>query len=782
MKFLLVLFILFFSNSIFSQNYSRVKIYTDDSGLEKLSKLGVSIDHGVKKYGYFFISDFSSSEIQRIKENQYAFEVLIDDVQTFYKNQNTLRVEEKNSTCPSLNSKFISPTNFKLGSMGGFYTYQEYLDEVDKMAQEFPQLITSKSTIGNFLTSENRPIYWMKISDNPLIDEVDETEVFYSGVHHAREPISLTELVFYMWYLLENYSNDLEIQYLLNSTEFYFVPCVNPDGYIYNETTDPTGGGMHRKNRRKVGNLNKGVDINRNYSYQWGTTGISTNPDDDTYPGSSAFSEPESQAIKWFCENRDFLFASNAHAYGNYILYPISSTSSEFAVDNEFFKLYTNQMVQMNGFGEMKSSDLYPASGESDDFMYKDDLSNKPKIFAITPEIGGSNHGFWPASNEIEGLCKEMLLPNLMVAQLSHKYSVVKDESPSFIESMTGYFNYSAERLGIEDGAFLISIEPLKGIQTVGSINNHTLNLKGRLLDSISFSLNPLLQFGDNIQYVIVADYGNWEHRDTIVKRYGAISLQISDDCSSLNNWTGDWNTSITDYHSGFSAFTDSPFGNYQGASISQFKLNQKIDLRYAASPILSFYAKWQIESNYDYCQFQVSTDNGKSWQSQCGKYTSIGVGTIAGGNQPNNQPVYDGNQYEWVREEIDLSDYLDQEINIRFLLKSDNGLEKDGFYFDDFKVKYNFDQNASIENVDFQLNAFPNPTSNSTLISFSNLIESGELGIFDQSGKCVLNRVISSNEMNVNIDSSFLPSGVYLVKLMNSKLYSRPFKLVVLH
>ena len=782
MKFLVVLFILFFSNCIFSQNYSRVKIYTDDSGLEKLSKLGVSIDHGVKKDGYFFISDFSSSEIQRIKENQYAFEVLIDDVQTFYKNQNTLRVEEKNSTCPSLNSKFISPTNFKLGSMGGFYTYQEYLDEVDKMAQEFPQLITSKSTIGNFLTSENRPIYWMKISDKPLIDEVDETEVFYSGVHHAREPISLTELVFYMWYLLENYSNDLEIQYLLDSTELYFVPCVNPDGYIYNETKDPTGGGMHRKNRRNVGVINKGVDINRNYSYQWGTTGISTNPDDDTYPGSSAFSEPENQAIKWFCENRDFLFASNAHAYGNHILYPISSTSSEFAVDNEYFKLYTNQMVNQNGFGEMKSSDLYPASGESDDFMYKDDLSNKPKIFAITPEIGGSNHGFWPASNEIEGLCKEMLLPNLMVAQLSHKYSVVKDESPSFIERLTGYFNYSGERLGIEDGTFSISIEPLKGIQTVGSINNHTLNLKGRLLDSISFSLNPLLQFGDTIQYIIVTDYGNWEHRDTIVKRYGAITVQFSDDCSSLNNWSGDWNTSITDYHSGFSAFTDSPFGNYQGASVSQFKLNQKIDLRYAASPMLSFYAKWQIESNYDYCQFQVSTDNGKTWQAQCGKYTSIGVGTVAGGNQPNNQPVYDGNQYEWVREEIDLSDYMDQEINVRFLLKSDNGLEKDGFYFDDFKVKYNFNPNASIENVDFQLNAFPNPTSNSTLFSFSNLIESGELGIFDQSGKCVLNRVISSNEMNVNIDLSFLSSGVYLVKLMNSKMYSRPFKLVVLH
>ncbi len=783
MKFFVVLFFLFITTCIFSQKYSRVKIYTDELGLEKLSNLGVAIDHGIKKEGYFFISDFSISEIQRIKENNYSIEILIEDVQAFYKNQNNSNKGlEKNSICPSSNTEIKSPSQFKLGSMGGFYTYQEYLDEVDKMALEYPQLITSKSVIGNFLTSENRPLYWMKISDNPSIDEIDETEVLYTGVHHAREPISLTELVFYMWYLLENYSNDLEIQYLLNSTELYFVPCVNPDGYIYNETTDPTGGGMHRKNRRNVGTSNNGVDLNRNYSYQWGTTGISTNQDDDTYPGSSAFSEPENQAIKWFCENRHFLFAANAHSFGNHILYPISSTTSEFAVDNEYFKLYTNQMVNQNGFGEMKSSDLYPASGESDDFMYKDDLINKTKIFAITPEIGGSNHGFWPASTEIQGLCKDMMIPNLMVAQLTHKYCVINDEMSSYIDNSIGYLNYSVERLGIEDGTFSISIEPLKGIQSVGSLNNHTLNLKGRLLDSISYSLNPLLQFGDTIQYVIVTDYGTWVQRDTTIKIFGAISLQLSDDCSNLSNWSGDWNTSITAYHSGFSSFTDSPFGNYQGASTSQFKLNSKIDLRYAVSPVLSFYTKWQIESNYDYCQFQVSTDNGKSWQAQCGKYTSIGVGSGSGGNQPNGQPVYDGNQYNWVREEIDLSDYLDQEINVRFLLKADNGEEKDGFYFDDFKVNYNYDPNASIEEVDFQIHAFPNPTSNSTLFSFPNLLENGELGIFDQSGKCVLKKVIESNETNENIDSSFLPSGVYLVKLMNSNRYSRPFKLVVLH
>ena len=54
----------------------------------------------------------------------------------------------------------------------------------------------------------------------------------------------------------------------------------------------------------------------------------------------------------------------------------------------------------------MKSSGLYPASGDSDDWMYADDLLTKPKIYAMTPEIGGDNDGFWPAQSRILPICK----------------------------------------------------------------------------------------------------------------------------------------------------------------------------------------------------------------------------------------------------------------------------------------------------------------------------------------------------------------------------------------
>jgi len=116
----------------------------------------------------------------------------------------------------------------------------------------------------------------------------------------------MTSTIYYMWYLLENYASNDEIKYLVDETEMYFVPLLNPDGYIYNQTTDPNGGGMWRKNRRPNSDGTFGVDLNRNYSHGWGTTGISWNTSDDTYPGTSAFSEPETQAMKVFCEQHDF--------------------------------------------------------------------------------------------------------------------------------------------------------------------------------------------------------------------------------------------------------------------------------------------------------------------------------------------------------------------------------------------------------------------------------------------------------------------------------------------
>ncbi len=787
--FLLTLCLLTLSAAYAQQKYSRVKIFTDSKGLQTLAELGVAVDHGTSKKDVFFISDFSESEIEKITSNGFSIEILIDDVKKYYVERNTVKEKslEKNIACaPGTNgsSSFVPtvPANFNLGSMGGFFTYQEFLDEVDAMVAQYPSLITARAPISAFLTTEGRPLYWMRISDNPSIDETNETEILYSAIHHAREPNALSETIFYMWYLLENYATSEEIKFLLNNTEMYFVPCLNPDGYVYNETTDPNGGGMHRKNRRNVGTTNKGVDLNRNYSYGWGTTGVSFSFNDDTYPGTSAFSEAETQAMKWFCDQRDFLFAFNAHTYSDILLFPIGATTAEFAADNDYFLAFTGHMVQYNGYSNFKSSSLYPASGDSDDFMYKEDLINKPQIFAMTPEVGSSSQGFWPASTDITGICQDMVFPNLILSHLSHKYVVVKDLDATTIETLTGDFHYSIYRLGNESGAVTISVEPLVNIQTVGASNVHSLNLMETQSGAISFVLNSSIVFGDIIRYVIHTDYGSWVKYDTIEKSFGSITLQFFDDATTTSGWTGTWSTTNTLFYSPSKSFTDSPGGNYSNNTNKSYKYNQVIDLHNVSSAMVSYYAQWDIENDFDFCQFQVSTDGGINWSAQCGLYTNAGSGSGAGGVQPLDEPVYDGTQSTWVREEINLSDYIGQTINVRFLLKSDGGLTKDGFYFDDFQVMFNPISSANLQELTMECKVMPNPANLYTQVSLSSVLKTGDIKIIDQSGKVVLTQMISQPTNKITLDTERIPSGFYTILFTEVGINVKPVKLAIVH
>jgi PKD repeat protein len=717
-RFTLLLSLLVSTISI-AQDYSRVKVFGTAEDLFQLSQLGVTIDHGIKKDGVFFISDFSKEEIQIMQDYEFEYEILIPDVQAFYINRLSnpeAASTTKNATCSgggggSTGFNPATPSNFNLGTMGGYLKYNEMLAELDDMLAQYPNLISQKAAISTFLTAGNRPIYHVKISDNPNTNE-NEPKILYTAIHHAREPMALMETIFFMWYVLENYGTNDEVTYLVNNTQLYFVPCINPDGYVYNETTNVNGGGMWRKNRRLNSGGSYGVDLNRNYSYGWGTTGTSATQSNDTYRGTAPFSEPETQAMRWLVQNHNFTSAFNAHTYAESILFPIGTTTAEFAEHHDYFQDYTNHMVQFNGYSAIKSSGLYPASGDSDDYMYKVDIGvgQKDTIFAHTPEIGTD---FWQPQSEIITTCAEMVFPNLVLAHISRNYNVVSDTDPSTIATLSGDFSHSIKRLGREAGAVTVSIEPLLNISTVGSPVIYNLNLQQTTNGTISYTLNPSIQFGDQIKYILKTDNGLWVKKDTITKTYGSVGLQILEDASTTTNWTGNWGTTTSTYVSATKSFTDTPTGNYASNANRTFTYVPTIDLTNATAAQISFYAKWNLEADYDYTQFQVSTDNGTTWIGQCGNYTV--TGTSANGSvQPNNQPVYEGVQADWVLEEINLSDYLGQQIKVRFQLKSDGGTNADGFYFDDFKIFYN-EAGATVQPVaSFQ------PTTSNTCIGNS--------------------------------------------------------------
>jgi hypothetical protein len=159
----------------------------------------------------------------------------------------------------------------------------------------------------------------------------------------------------------------------------------------------------------------------------------------------------------------------------------------------------------------------------------------------------------------------------------------------------------------------------------------------------------------------------------------------MSDDADNISNWTstGGWNTTTEKYVSAPTSFTDSPGGNYLPNSTAILSYNDQIQFLGAFKTFLEFDAQWAMEDDYDYGQVQISTNNGTSWTPLAGQYTDLGIAP----GQPDGVPLYDGYQNPWVHEIIDITNYSNRQIDLRFLLKSDGDINYDGWYIDNVKV-----------------------------------------------------------------------------------------------
>jgi murein tripeptide amidase MpaA len=699
MKKLLLILMIGFSQIALSQEvkYSKAKIYyNNQEEYNKLIKHEVTLDHVKHKKNVFVEGDFSSNDINIAKSLGCKIEILIDDVQQYYikRNQSGIQnIKAKNNSCSNnLNPTYANPINYNHGSMGGFLTYNQVMSEIDSMALLYPDLITLRSPISTFTTFEGRNLYWVKISDNPNINE-NEPEILYDAVHHAREPMSVHQLIFYMWYLLENYTSNPEVQTIINNTELYFVPFVNPDGFIYNEITYPNGGGMWRKNRRDHSNGDYGVDNNRNYNYidaangsVWGTNGISFNTNSAVYCGLNAFSEPENQAMKWFIEQHEFKIVLNNHSYSDLLLYPFGFDINRYTPDHNTYFAISDLMTSSNNMDSQLGWELYPAAGNSDDFMYGDTV-NHSKIFSFTPEIGSGMQGFWPVFTDIDPLCKSMMPLNLTAAHLVGNYAEVTDRNTFSISNINGFILYDLTRYGLQTPAnFTVSLLPISNnIQNVGTPNTHNnMSILQSDFDSISYILTNNISQGDLVEYVISVNNGAYSFNDTIIKVYGNTTLLLSDNCNNTIGWNtqSSWGTTNITYHSSSSSITDSPLSNYSDNIDNSITLSNPVSLNNSIAAYLTFWGKWAIDDNWDYVQFEISTDNGITWIPQCGNYTE--EGTI---DQDLGQPVYDGMQDIWVKETIDLSNFLGENILFRFQIVSDGWNTADGFYFDDLEI-----------------------------------------------------------------------------------------------
>ncbi len=690
-KILLFLISLFITLTAFPEKYHRVKVFLDGREIKEIAQLGIPLESGSFKPGVFFIAEYSERELDLLSEAGFSYESIIQDITSYYLSRNeNLDRDELNMQMRSGKSlgQYQTPENFMLGSMGGFHTYGELLDDLDAMHTLFPDLISPRQPIGETLTIEGRPVYWVRISNNPE-ETQDKPKVLYTALTHAREPASMQQMLFQMWYLLENYDSDPEIKYLIDHVEMYFVPCVNPDGYIFCETTHPNGGSMHRKNKRINSDNSIGVDLNRNFGYQWGhdNSGSSPNPSSQTYRGTGPFSEPETQLQKQFAETFNFSLALNNHTYSDLLIYPWGY-SSNLTPDGDIFIEYAEIMTRENNYvyGTCYETLNYFANGVSDDWFYGEQVT-KNKVFAFTPEAGKPSDGFWPAMNRIEEICAGHTHMNLSLARLALAYAEVEDLTDVFISKSSTEIEFRITNYGQSSPAsFTVSVIPLNySITGVGDpVYFQNMDVLQSETASISLELNPELNSGTEIKFVVSVDNGDFAWNDTITKFYGQPEVIIFDPCDNLSNWTtNSWGISSTVYYSPPGSIADSPGSNYQNNANTHITLSQSYDFSEVTIAWVEFQTRYNIELNWDYVQFMYSIDGQQTWIPLEGNYTQTG-----GSNQDTGKPLYHGVQNSWVQEFIDLSHLVGQdEIWFRFRLISDSSINMEGFFFDDFKI-----------------------------------------------------------------------------------------------
>jgi hypothetical protein len=581
--------------------------------------------------------------------------------------------------------------------MGGFFTMNEVYARLDSMFTLYPNIITQKFSIGN--TIEGRPIYVVKISDNPNVTE-SEPQVYFNSLIHAREPQAMMTVMYYMYYLLENYGTDPEVTYLVNNREIYFQPIVNPDGYEYNRATNPNGGGMFRKNRRLNGDGSYGVDLNRNFGFQWGydNSGSSPTPSSETYRGTAPFSEPEIQAMRDFVNTKNFKTTLNYHTYSNLLLYPWGYISTP-TPDNSIFDEYSTDMAAYNGYENGQSpAVLYTVNGSADDWMYGEQTT-KPKIFAMTPEVGST--GFWPSQAEIFPLAIENLMPNLYYTWVAGEY--VSAINPYFSQQ---YFNPGdnveliipqLRNKGLSNASnislSLSSDNPLITI-TSGSINAGSISARTTvdINQNLSFTIQSAMPADVSVKMLLtISSSGTPMFTDTLSFITGTPVLVFADttnDPSLLWNITSipstpKWESTNLTFHSPPTSFTDSKIGDYVSNATVTMSLKNPIDLSTNENPRLSFWTRYDIESGWDYAQVEISTNNGATFTPLAGIYTTPGSGSF----QPNGEPLYDGTQTSWVNEIMDLSNYNTNQVKLKFELKTDGSVTDNGWFVDDIGI-----------------------------------------------------------------------------------------------
>ena len=285
------------------------------------------------------------------------------------------------------------------GSTPVTVTFKSLRDDLANLRATAPPGIVDKSVVSLPDKSEQgQNIYAIRIGRNPA------RPILIAGCHHAREWISVEVPFLIAELLVQKYSSDANIQRIVDDSDIWIVPMINPDGHEHTVLVD--------RGWRKTFPTDASrdsVDPNRNYATStWGATvgQFSTDPRQNTYRGPSAGYAKETIAIQNLINARKFKGTLDYHSFGRFVLFPWAGRVGPHP-DAKQDELATDlkRVIDSKGtpYRKLQASGLYPllngltpANGVVPGGMMDFVVENVPDAIAITVELD-------PASDDPRG-------------------------------------------------------------------------------------------------------------------------------------------------------------------------------------------------------------------------------------------------------------------------------------------------------------------------------------------------------------------------------------------
>lgn len=292
-----------------------------------------------------------------------------------------------------------------------YHTYAEIEQIFISLAQGYSDL-AKLDIIGQ--TFQGRNLYVLEVTNFATGSPESKPAMFLAGPHHGNEIIGAEIALYYAWYLLSNYPADTRVKQILDTRTVYIIPEVNPDGHEITLQTDAyqrpnarpmdedfdglidedppedmNGDGkvtmmriLDEKTNQWIeigwegydndhdGLINEdwigGVDLNRNYDYNWTSLPPYYPPVYGEYP----FSEPETAAVRDFVVSHPNIATGiDFHSGAQLVMYPWGNVRTPAPDFTTFVRLGIDY-GKITGYHDEQVSRLFPVNGVSIDWMY----------------------------------------------------------------------------------------------------------------------------------------------------------------------------------------------------------------------------------------------------------------------------------------------------------------------------------------------------------------------------------------------------------------------------